>query len=246
MDFFQEPPRLGNQYRRRPPAPELAGAYLAGASAPGSRARASRDGRARRDDAPRPLVPWPPRRARALALRPVGPAGGRIRVPEAWRTFARVAAEWGLVAHRLRARARRASPRIHQSALVLSLRTVELDVYSCPLAMTDGAARRCWRTGNQRAHRARGAAAHLAAIPARAWTSGPVDDRADRRLRRRPHGDRSRAAATATGGGCTGRSGSPRRPPRDGAHAGAARGQPGRRARARALLSRDSREQTGR
>ncbi len=128
MDFFQEPPRLGNQYdgdlllrswlERTLPEPvrravvpelremgELAATTLLELSTRGRR------------DEPQ-LVPYDPWGRRV----------DEIRVPEAWRAFARVAAEWGLVAipHE---RAHGAFSRIHQARADPPLRAVELHLH---------------------------------------------------------------------------------------------------------------------
>ena len=152
-------------------------------------------------------------------LLPYDPWGRRvdeIRVPEAWRAFARVAAEWGLVGipHE---RAHGAFSRIHQAALV-HLFGPSSSIYTCPLAMTDGAATHAARPREPGARSS-------AAVPrldqprsGRRLDQRPVDDRAHRRLRRRsepdPRGPRRRPVAAARAP-----SGSPRRPPRDDAHA---------------------------
>ncbi len=169
MDFFQEPPRLGNQYDgdlllrswlertlpepvRRAVAPELremgelAATTLLALSTQGRR------------DEPQ-LVPHDPWGRRI----------DEIRVPEAWRAFARVAAEWGLVAipHE---RAHGAFSRIHQAALI-HLFAPSTSIYSCPLAMTDGAATTLLAHGNT-ALVERAVPRLTSRDPARAWTSG--------------------------------------------------------------------------
>ena len=103
---------------------------------------------------------------------------------------------------RLRAQARRVS-RVHQFALVY-LFTPSTDVYTCPLAMTDGAARTLLCLGQPRADRARAAAPHRAR-PGRVLDQRPVDDRAHRRLRRRPHRDRRAPGRARAAGGSTAR-----------------------------------------
>ena len=169
MDFFQEPPRLGNQYdgdrllrswlERTLPEPvrravepelremgELAATTLLDLSL-----------RGRRDEPE--LVPYD--------------AWGRrvdeIRVPEAWRVFARVAAEWGLVAipHE---RSHGAFSRVHQGALV-HLFGPSSSIYTCPLAMTDGAATTLLAHGNA-ALVERAVPRLTSRNPSRAWTSG--------------------------------------------------------------------------
>ena len=169
MDFFQEPPRLGNQYdgdhllrswlERTLPEPvrraiepelremgELAATTLLEVSL-----------RGRRDE------------PELVAFDPWGRRVDEIRVPEAWRAFARVAAEFGLVAipH---ARAHGAFSRVHQGALV-HLFGPSTSIYTCPLAMTDGAATTL--LAHQNAALLERAMPRLTSRdPARAWTSG--------------------------------------------------------------------------
>jgi alkylation response protein AidB-like acyl-CoA dehydrogenase len=169
MDFFQDPPRLGNQYdadlllrswlERTLPEPvrkaiepelremgELAASTLLELSMRGRR------------DEPQ-LVPYDPWGRRI----------DEIRVPEAWRAFARVAAQWGLVAipHE---RKHGAFSRIHQGALV-HLFGPSSSVYTCPLAMSDGAATTLLAHGNA-ALVERALPRLTSRDPARAWTSG--------------------------------------------------------------------------
>ena len=162
----------------------------------------------------------------------------RIEVSPLWRAAEQLAARSGLIALPYE-RKHAAWSRVHQMALVY-LFTPSTDVYSCPLAMTDGAARTLSVSGNADAARARAAASDLARS-APVLDQRPVDDREHRRLGRRAVRD-GRAAGRAgqlaavrpqvvhLGGDQP-----------DGAHAGAARGQPGRRQGAGAVLSRDAR-----
>ncbi|HEY1905331.1 MAG TPA: acyl-CoA dehydrogenase family protein [Myxococcaceae bacterium] len=169
MDFFQDPPRLGNQYdgdlllrswlERTLPDPvrraiepelremgELAATTLFELSM-----------RARRDEPE--LVPYDPWGRRV----------DEIRVPEAWRAFAEVAAEFGLVAipHE---RAQGAFSRIHQGALV-HLFGPSSSIYTCPLAMSDGAVTTL--VAHENAALVERAVPRLTSRdPARAWTSG--------------------------------------------------------------------------
>lgn len=93
----------------------------------------------------------------------------RIEVSPLWKRAEALAAQMGLVAIAYERRHGRHS-RIHQFALV-HLFTPATDVYSCPLAMTDGAARALVASGNQ-ALIGR-AVPHLTARdPAQFWTSG--------------------------------------------------------------------------
>jgi alkylation response protein AidB-like acyl-CoA dehydrogenase len=93
----------------------------------------------------------------------------RIEVSPLWKQAERLAAERGLVATAYEMRHGRHS-RIHQFALV-HLFTPATDVYSCPLAMTDGAARALIASGNRPL--IEHAMPHLTSRdPAQFWTSG--------------------------------------------------------------------------
>ncbi len=71
----------------------------------------------------------------------------KIELTPLWRVAERIAAERGLVATAYEQKHGRFS-RIHQCALAY-LFTPSTDIYSCPLAMTDGAARTLLVSGNQ-------------------------------------------------------------------------------------------------
>jgi acyl-CoA dehydrogenase len=71
----------------------------------------------------------------------------RIELTPLWRVAERIAAEHGVVATAYEKKHGRFS-RVHQSALAY-LFTPSTDIYSCPLAMTDGAARTLLGSGNQ-------------------------------------------------------------------------------------------------
>lgn len=93
----------------------------------------------------------------------------RIELTPLWRRAERIAAEHGVVATAYE-RAHGAFSRIHQFALAY-LFTPSTDIYSCPLAMTDGAARALLDSRN--AELAARAVPHLTSRdPARFWTSG--------------------------------------------------------------------------
>src|SRR5574341_1465438 len=98
--------------------------------------------------------------------------GNRVDCIEAsplWREAERIAAEHGLVATAYERRHGQYS-RVHQFALAY-LFTPSTDVYSCPLAMTDGAARALIAAGNQSLIER--AVPHLTSRDPRAfWTSG--------------------------------------------------------------------------
>ena len=71
----------------------------------------------------------------------------KIEVTPLWRRAERIAAEHGVVATAYELRHGNLS-RVHQCALAY-LFTPSTDIYSCPLAMTDGAARTLLNSGNQ-------------------------------------------------------------------------------------------------
>jgi alkylation response protein AidB-like acyl-CoA dehydrogenase len=167
--FLQDPPRLGNQFRddrvlrehlarvlpadvRREVEPELddLGELAGGELYALQLADRENEPQLTRYDA------W-------------GRRVDRITVTEVWRRAERLAAERGLVAAAYEQRHGRFS-RIHQFALA-HLFTPATDIYSCPLAMTDGAARTLLAAGN-RALIDR-AVPHLTSRdPASFWTSG--------------------------------------------------------------------------
>lgn len=93
----------------------------------------------------------------------------RIELTPLWRTAERIAAEHGVVAAAYE-RAHGRFSRIHQFALAY-LFTPSTDIYACPLAMTDGAARVLLDSGNQPLiHRA--VPRLTSRDPAAFWTSG--------------------------------------------------------------------------
>lgn len=93
----------------------------------------------------------------------------RIEVSPLWRRAAALAAMHGLVAIPYERRHGRYS-RIHQFAAVYLFHP-STDVYTCPLAMSDGAARTLTVSGNQALIK-RAVARLTSRDPAQAWTSG--------------------------------------------------------------------------
>src|SRR5262245_12014976 len=93
----------------------------------------------------------------------------RVEVSPLWKRAARIAAEQGVVATAYE-RAHGAFSRVHQFALAY-LFDASSDVYTCPLAMTDGAARTLLASGN-RALIDRAVPRLTSRDPATAWTSG--------------------------------------------------------------------------
>lgn len=93
----------------------------------------------------------------------------RIEVTPVWRLAERIAVEHGVVATAYEQKHGSLS-RVHQCALAY-LFTPSTDIYSCPLAMTDGAARTLMLSGNQ-ALIDRAVPHLITREPAEFWTSG--------------------------------------------------------------------------
>ena len=169
MAFYQTPPELGNQYvaddvlrrylRHTLPPDVLARAepelHEVGELAGGELYRASLD---QRRDEPR-LEQWDA----------WGKRVDRIEVPALWKRAARLAAEKGMVATAYE-RKSGAHSRVHQFSLVYLVDSA-WHVYSCPLAMTDGAARTLLASKNQ-ALIERALPRLTSRDPDQAWTSG--------------------------------------------------------------------------
>jgi alkylation response protein AidB-like acyl-CoA dehydrogenase len=167
--FTQTPPELGNQfeddrvlrsYLHRVLAPEVLAAIEPELAAMGELAGGElyRDQLADRGNEPS-VTHWDA----------WGNRIDRIEVTPLWRKAERIAAETGLVAIAY-ARNHGALSRVHQFALAY-LFTPSTDIYSCPLAMTDGAASALIASKNE-ALIAR-ALPHLTSRdPAAFWTSG--------------------------------------------------------------------------
>jgi alkylation response protein AidB-like acyl-CoA dehydrogenase len=169
MAFFQDPPRLGNTYAGDPLLREhLARTFSAdelaaiepellelGALAGGP---LHEQQLAERDLEPT-LVQWDAWGRRV----------DRIRLTPLWREAAALASRHGLVATAYERR-HGARSRTHQLALV-HLLDPSTDVYTCPLAMTDGAARTLLDAGEPTLVE-RAVPRLTSRDPARAWTSG--------------------------------------------------------------------------
>ena len=146
--FFQAPPALGNQYRDD----RVLRSYLARAL-PDDVRRAIEPALDEMGElAAGPLYQSAARRSpqRAACSRS-GTRGATASIASRssplWREAARIAAERGLVAIAYE-RAHGAHSRVHQFALVY-LFDPSTDVYTCPLAMTDGAAKTLLAHGNR-------------------------------------------------------------------------------------------------
>jgi alkylation response protein AidB-like acyl-CoA dehydrogenase len=141
MPFFQEPPRLGNQFDDDPLLPSWIARFVP---------EVEGDLRAVGDLA----AEMYPKQLADLDNEPTlvqwdawGNRIDRIEVSPLWREAQVLAAKHGLVAAAYEPR-HGAHARTHQFALVHVLGP-SLDVYSCPLAMTDGAARTLLASGNR-------------------------------------------------------------------------------------------------
>ncbi len=169
MSFFQMPPTLGNQYEQdrvlqgylaRTFPPELLAAVAPQLREMGALAGGELHALQRVDRQSEPtLVQWDPwgRRIDEVVLTPL------------WQRVAPLAAEKGLVALPYE-RPHGAHSRVLQFALVY-LFDPSSDTYTCPLAMSDGAAKTLLAHGNQ-ALIARALGRLTSRDAARAWTSG--------------------------------------------------------------------------
>ena len=169
MAFFQSPPALGNQleqdrvlrsYLARTLPPDVLAEITPGLSEMGELSGGPLYAFQLRDLRNEPaLTQW----------NAWGHRVDEIEVSPLWKEAARLAAEKGVVAT---AYERKHGPysRIHQMALMY-LFTSSTDVYTCPLAMTDGAAKTLTAHGNQ-ALIDRAVHRLTSRDPETAWTSG--------------------------------------------------------------------------
>ena len=244
MAFYQTPPELGNQYRRRRRAAALPAEHAAWRTSSRASSPSSGGRRARRRRSPSRVHRAASRRA---AARRSGTRGATASITSSslrsGSGAARITAEKGIVATAYE-RKSGAHSRVHQFALVYLI-DASWHVYSCPLAMTDGAARTLIASKNQ-ALIDRAVPRLTSRNPDDVVDERPVDDRAHRRLRRRDLRD-GREAATAAQWRLHGTKWfSSRDDVADGAHARPPRGQSAGRQRARALLRRGARRPTAR
>jgi alkylation response protein AidB-like acyl-CoA dehydrogenase len=169
MDFLQEPPRLANtfdgdpllqEYLARTLPPELLAEEAPRLRALGELAAGELLALQEADRRSEPLhVPWDAWGRRV----------DRIELTPLWRRAAELAAREGFVALAYE-RPHGGLSRVVQLARVYAVEP-SLDVYACPLAMTDGAARTLLDQGGARL--AERAVPRLTSRdPARAWTSG--------------------------------------------------------------------------
>jgi alkylation response protein AidB-like acyl-CoA dehydrogenase len=163
MPFFQEPPRLGNQFDDDPMLRTWVARFLPEAA---SELHALGDlavehyGKQLADRENEPvLTQWDA----------WGNRIDRIDVSPLWREAQGVAAQHGMVAAGYESRFG-AKARVHQFSIVHVL-SPSLDVYSCPLAMTDGATRTLLGSGNRELIE-RYVPKLTSRDPATMWTSG--------------------------------------------------------------------------
>jgi len=168
MSFTQTPPRLGNQYDEDAALRSLLARILPEGVLADVEPSLREMGRISAELYPAQLAD---RRSEPTLTQwdAWGNRVDRIELTPLWREAERIAAEQGVVATAYE-RAHGALSRVHQLALTY-LFTPSTDIFSCPLAMTDGAARALLASGNE-ALIAR-AVPHLTSRdPAAFWTSG--------------------------------------------------------------------------
>lgn len=173
MAFYQSPPTLGNQFDDD----RVLGAYLKRTLSPDVHARVAPELRAMGELAGNELYRMQLEdrlnEPRLVSWDAWGKRQDHIEVSPLWKKAARIASEHGLVAAAYEKQSGEAS-RIHQFAMVY-LFDPSTDVYTCPLAMTDGAAKTLLVHRN--VHDENDFAAHAykrltSRDPETAWTSG--------------------------------------------------------------------------
>jgi alkylation response protein AidB-like acyl-CoA dehydrogenase len=169
MPFFQEPPRPGNTYDRDPLLREVLARALPPDAIGGVEAElrelgALAGGRLYEMQLEERLL-----EPRLTSWDAWGRRVDRVELTPLWREASALAARHGLVAAAYERRLGDAS-RLHQFAMVHLLEP-SMDVYSCPLAMSDGAARTLLDLGAT-ALAGRAVPRLASRDPARAWTSG--------------------------------------------------------------------------
>jgi alkylation response protein AidB-like acyl-CoA dehydrogenase len=169
MPFFQDPPRLGHAYDDD----RVLASYLRRVFPEGALAEVVPSLRAMGELASGPLYRLQLadrlNEPRLVSWDAWGQRVDRIEVSPLWQEAARLAATHGLVATAYE-RAHGALSRVHQFALVY-LFDPSTDVYTCPLAMTDGAAKTLAVHGPTELTE-RALARLTSRDPAFAWTSG--------------------------------------------------------------------------
>ncbi|MBV8761163.1 MAG: acyl-CoA dehydrogenase family protein [Deltaproteobacteria bacterium] len=168
MPFFQEPPRLGNQFDDDPMLPSWVARHIPEAHVGEVTTELHELGALAADLYPKQLAD----RLNEPRLTQWDAWGNRIdqiEVSPLWQEAQVLAARHGMVAAGYESRLGIAA-RTHQFAIVHVLGP-SLDIYSCPLAMTDGAARTLMASGNH-ALADRYVPKLTSRDPAQMWTSG--------------------------------------------------------------------------
>ncbi|HTE49604.1 MAG TPA: acyl-CoA dehydrogenase family protein [Kofleriaceae bacterium] len=169
MAFFQDPPRLGNQYDDDALLREYLARVLPADGLAAHEAEYRELGELGGGELYRAMVEDRLNEPVLTQWDAWGQRVDRIEVSPLWRRAAILAAERGLVGAAYERELGDLS-RVHQFAMNYLVQA-SLDVYSCPLAMTDGAARTLTDSGNAELA-ARAVPRLTSRDPARAWTSG--------------------------------------------------------------------------
>jgi acyl-CoA dehydrogenase len=168
MPFTQTPPTLGNQYDADLALRSLLARVLPADVLAAVEPSLREMGRLSAELYPEQLADLPSE-PRLVQWDAWGNRVDRIELTPLWRTAERIAAEHGVVAAAYDA-AHGTFARVHQFALAY-LFTPSTDIYSCPLAMTDGAARALLASGNDELVR-RAVPRLTSRDPSTFWTSG--------------------------------------------------------------------------
>ncbi|MEQ9495485.1 MAG: acyl-CoA dehydrogenase family protein [Deltaproteobacteria bacterium] len=169
MAFFQAPPRLGNQFDEDPLAREFVQRVLPDDVRTKVDAEYRHLGDFAGGDLYEAMLADRTNEPTLVQWDPWGNRIDQIEITPLWRRAQRLSAEHGLVAAGYEGTHGRFD-RVHQF-LMNYLVQASLDIYSCPLAMTDGAARTLRDTNNE-AVMARALPRLLSRDPATMWTSG--------------------------------------------------------------------------
>ena len=169
MAFYQTPPELGNQYA----ADDVLRRYLRNTVPPdvlaGIESELNEVGELAGGDLYRAALEQRLEEPRLEQWDAWGKRVDHIEISPLWKRAARIAAEKGMIATAYE-RKNGAHSRVHQFALVYLIDSA-WHVYSCPLAMTDGAARTLISSKNQ-ALVERAIPRLTSRDPEKAWTSG--------------------------------------------------------------------------
>ncbi|HEU4384284.1 MAG TPA: acyl-CoA dehydrogenase family protein [Anaeromyxobacteraceae bacterium] len=169
MPFFQDPPRLGNTYQQDPLLRELLARTLPAPALPEVEAELQELGELAGGRLYQMQLEERLLEPRLVSWDPWGRRVDRVELTPLWREAAALSARHGLVAAAYERRLGDAS-RLHQFAMVHLLEP-SMDVYSCPLAMSDGAARTLLDLESS-ALAERALPRLTSRDPARAWLSG--------------------------------------------------------------------------